>query len=148
MTYEEEINLYNWTKETCEFLDEERLYQQHCFDEWLLKICAGVFGVSFAFIEKLIDFSVAVWKPLLSASWFLFALCLVAEIFNFMNSEKLYRLDIISRQNDYDNQAHGKNLPTDLVRKTAFIGKYMNYVSFILFLAGIICLVSFIAKNI
>ena len=55
MTYEEKKELYNFHKENCDRIEKERLEQQHNFDSWLLKLCAGSFAVSFAFIEKLVD---------------------------------------------------------------------------------------------
>lgn len=147
MTYEENINLYNYLKEINIALEKERLYQQHSFDSWLLKICAGVFGVSFAFIDKLVEFTVANWKTLLIASWFLFAFCLVTEIFNFMNSERTYRLDIVNNGNKYMNEAHGEHLPTNLGKKSSKLSGLLNLISFILFFAGVVCLILFVAKN-
>ena len=147
MTYEEDINLYNYLKEINISLEKERLYQQHCFDSWLLKLCAGVFGVSFTFIDKLVDFSVAEYKLLLITSWLLFAFCLVTEIFNFMNSERLYRLSIVNNGNKYMNKAHGKHLPTNLGKKSSKLAGALNLISFILFFAGVVCLILFVAKN-
>ena len=62
MTYEEKKELYNFHKENCDRIEKEHLEQQHNFDSWLLKLCAGSFAVSFAFIEKLVDFSTATFK--------------------------------------------------------------------------------------
>ena len=53
MTYEEKKELYDFHKENCDRIEKERLEQQHNFDSWLLKLCAGSFAVSKPFFISL-----------------------------------------------------------------------------------------------
>jgi hypothetical protein len=52
-------------------------------DKWLITLSAGSFGLSFAFIEKLVPLSTAIDKPLLIAAWACFAVVIILELIAF-----------------------------------------------------------------
>lgn len=146
MTYEEQKNLYDFHKENSDRIEKERVFQQHSFDNWLLKLCGGSFAVSFAFIEKLIDFSIAICKPILIIGWSCFALCLVLSVFGFMNSEKLCHFAFNQEWDLYKNETENAQIPL----KNSFrsvIATHLNRISTLLFLGGIVCFIIFLAIN-
>lgn len=147
MTYEEKKILYDFHKENSDRIEKERSFQQHSFDSWLLKLCAGSFAVSFAFIEKLIDFSAAVCKPVLILGWICFSACLVLSVFGFMNSEKLCHIGFVNEWNKYKNETENKNIKISRNFRNR-IARFLNYASFALFTGGVLCLIIFLAKNI
>lgn len=146
MTYEEQKNLYDFHKENSDRIEKERVFQQHSFDNWLLKLCGGSFAVSFAFIEKLIDFSIAICKPILIIGWSCFALCLVLSVFGFMNSEKLCSKGFDNEWDLYRNETENTNIKHKK-SITGYIADFLNPLNFSLFAIGVLCLVIFLAKN-
>lgn len=146
MTYEQKNIIYNYHKEISEKIENERVFQQHNFDSWLLKLCAGSFAVSFAFIEKLINFNTAQCKYVLICSWLCFALCLIFSIFGFLNSERLFRFGYIQEWNEYKNETENANIKIKKSHRF-FIARFLNIFNFLLFTGGVLCLVFFVAKN-
>ncbi|MCR5494800.1 MAG: hypothetical protein K6F15_04105 [Treponema sp.] len=146
MTDSEKLSLYDMHKENAEKYEAERLYQQHNFDTWLLKLCAGSFAVSFAFIEKLIDFSIATNKCFVILSWTLFAFCLLLEIYGYLNTEKLCSNAFYAEWEKYKNETENAQIliKTDFRSK---ISKYLNKISFFTFMTGIVCLIIFVSIN-
>nr|DAT58915.1 MAG TPA: hypothetical protein [Caudoviricetes sp.] len=147
MTYEEKKELYNFHKENCDRIEKERLEQQHNFDSWLLKLCAGSFAVSFAFIEKLVDFSTATFKLFLFAGWLCFSLCLCLSVYAFLNTEKACHFAISQEWQQYKNETEETktNIKTNYRNIIAII---INKICFFLFFAGVLCLVIFLFINI
>lgn len=147
MTYEEKKALYDFHKENCDRIEKERIEQQHNFDSWILRLCAGSFAVSFAFIEKLVDFSKASCKPLLVSGWMCFSLCLCLSVYAFLNTEKACRFAIFQEWQQYKNETEEAKTK----EKTNFrniIAIIINKICFCLFFAGVLCLVIFLFINI
>lgn len=146
MTYEEQQNLYNFHKENSDRIEKEREFQQHSFDNWLLKLCGGSFAVSFAFVEKLIDFSIAICKPVLIAGWGSFALCLVLSVFGFMNSERLCHFAHEQEWNIYQNEVENAKIPLKKSFRSV-LAKHLNRINIFLFFIGTVCFFIFLAIN-
>lgn len=146
MTYQEKDILYKYHKENSEKIEQERIYQQHSFDNWILKLCSGSFAVSFAFIEKLIDFSVASAKFFLIIGWSSFALCLCLCVFGFFNSEKINRFAFKQEWIIYKNETENLNEKLKS-NKNIFIAKVLNFINYFLFVLGVLCLIIFLAIN-
>lgn len=135
MTYEEQKNLYSFHKENSDRIEKEREFQQHSFDNWLLKLCGGSFAVSFAFVEKLIDFSVAICKPVLIIGWSSFALCLILFIFGFMNSERLCHFAHEQEWDIYQNEVEDAKIPLKKSFRST-LANHLNKINIILFFCG------------
>lgn len=146
MDYESQKILFDFYTDQAEKIDKETLYQQHNFDEWLLKLCAGVFGVSFAFIEKLVNFSSAVVKPFLITGWSFFSICIILSIYSFLNTKMLLNHKYKNLWIKYENELSDDNKELKKTVKDK-IATFLTVFNFLLFIAGVICLILFISIN-
>lgn len=146
MTYEEKKELYNFHKENANKIENERITQQHNFDSWILKLCAGSFAVSFAFIEKLIDFSIATYKPILLIGWICFSLCLSLSVYSFLNTEKACAFAFFQEWEQYKNESENIKIKLKKNYRNIF-AIFINKICFTLFFAGVLCLIIFLFIN-
>lgn len=147
MTYKEKKALYDFHKENSGRIEDERIDQQHNFDTWILRLCGGSFAVSFAFIEKLVDFSVAVLKPVLVAGWLCFSLCLCLSVYSFLNTEKACRLAFLQEWEQYRNETENAGIKSRKNYRN-IISVLINNACFTLFLSGVLCVIIFLFINI
>lgn len=74
------------------YLEQEQFARQNIrdstsdFDRNLLALSSGALALSLAFIKDIVPLGQAVWLTLLYASWFLFALCILATVSSFQFS--------------------------------------------------------------
>ena len=135
--YEDNMRLWESFYQTCAAMDAR-------FDKALFAIAAGSFGISFAFIDKFVDISQAVYPTLLIASWACFAGCLIVMVIGHLLSAESYRRlrDEVARNMllQYDDKAVENKTLRDFVSPC-------NYIALLSYVGGIICLLLFVLLN-
>jgi hypothetical protein len=115
------------------------------FDNGLFTIAAGSFGVSFAFMDKIVPMQTAGYKPVLVAAWGLFAACLIVIILGHLLSAEAYR-----KLRDKVAQDMIRKYKGDLIEthNTLDLVSPCNYIAFIFFIGGVVCLLWFVLLNV
>jgi len=127
---------------------EVQITQDSLFNKYIITITAGLFGVSFAFIDKLVPFQTANYRAVMVCGWALFAATLVVAIVCHLVSSFIhgkYCQDVAE-----DIQRGYKGEPY-IQRKRWYYRWVLNalyVVSFLGFLGGIVCLILFVLLNI
>jgi hypothetical protein len=152
------INDYEYQKETYErqrkiYDDQMRLWETFNqtssemdarFDKALFTIAAGSFGLSFAFIDKIVTLSSAEYLPVLIASWACFSVCLIVMVLGHLLSAETYR-----RQRDEVAESmilQFKGKPTENKVTRDFVSP-CNYTALFMYIGGIVCLLLFVLLN-
>jgi len=144
MTREEISAEYDVWRQT---LIDGQKEQDDAFDKHILAFSAGSFGVSFAFIDKVVPLASAVCRGLLIAAWTCFAFVLILELIGFRVSSWTYlrkqfeanrvmELRLSGINADYKNNTPGEKLT-----------KWQNRLTLFLFIGGMICLILFTMIN-
>jgi hypothetical protein len=81
-----EAGLKNW-----KILTKGQVDQEKQFDKTAMTVAAGSFGISFAFIDKVVSLSVAVCKPVLAAAWACFGVCIILLLVGYRVSSVVFR---------------------------------------------------------
>jgi hypothetical protein len=115
------------------------------FDRALFTIAAGSFGLSFAFIDKLVPFASAKLAWVLVASWVCFALCLIVMVLGHLLSAEAYRRQRDNVARNMLLQFEGKPAEDAVTRDSV---SPCNYIALLAYTGGIICLLSFVLLNI
>lgn len=147
MDYESKKLLHEFYSKETKSIEEERLYQRHCFDSWILKLCAGSFAVSFAFVEKIINLTAAQWKLALLFSWLSFGLCLIVSVSGFLISEKVLLKQFHNEWKKYSDKINGIRDKIYTNRFYTTVSQLIDYLSVSLFFSGVLCQIIFIFKN-
>ena len=143
---------YNWklhedSVSRINMLNERQAAEDDKEDKWMMTIAAGSFGLSFAFIDKIVAVNQATHIPLLISAWSCFLAILAAGLIGFMVSS-------IGHTALADEEA--KNLALKYQRKDPEYKRrsiyfdpnaVLGYASILLFIGGSLCLILFIAKN-
>ena len=128
-------------------LNERQASEDDKKDKWMMSIAAGSFGLSFAFIDKIVPIESACYIPLLITAWSCFLGILLVGFIGFTVSALTHL---------YLAEEEAKNLPLKYEGKEPEYKKrsilfdpnaVLGYVSILLFIGGSLCLVMFIAKN-
>lgn len=71
------------------------------FDKQILFIASGALGISFTFINDIIDLSCSVWKGILFTSWILFALVILFSLLSHYYSKQAInnKMENIEKEN-------------------------------------------------
>lgn len=117
------------------------------FESSLMKLSAGSFGLSFAFIDKFVDFNNAKNPVFLKISWVSFALCLVFSLCGFLFSANGRLKTIKNMWIRYENEVNKKN-KKELKNHSDTLDSIFTILNLLLFFSGIICLIIFVFKNI
>jgi ABC-type siderophore export system fused ATPase/permease subunit len=114
------------------------------FDKALFAVAAGSFGLSFAFIDKIVSLASATYLSLLVTSWACFAVCLIVMVLGHLLSAKAYwkQRDNVAR--DMARQFEGKPTENKIARDSV---SPCNYIALSTYIGGIICLLLFVALN-
>jgi hypothetical protein len=155
--YEEQERIYQ--KDLHEY--QEKIYQDtmgewrdayntqvemdRIFNTSIVSSSAGAFGISFAFINTIVPVADAAFKYLLVASWSCFALCLIIMITSFLASAHLHYKICNEIAAGLEARYQGKQ-PNRKPRGGFVI--IINFISTILFMSGIICLIGFVLLNV
>jgi hypothetical protein len=114
------------------------------FDKTLFSIAAGSFGISFAFIDKIVPLAEASCPTVLVAAWACFSVCLVVTVLGHLISAETYRKQRDQIAINMGLQYEGKTV-TDTVTKDMV--SPCNYIALISYIGGIACLLSFVLLN-
>lgn len=118
------------------------------FDKWILTLAAGSFGLSFAFIDKIVvPLPSSSHRGLLLAAWVCFTAVLVLELYSFIISS-LTHSDMVREERKnivlkYQGKAPEYKTRSVFLNNVAVCG----YAALSIFVGGVICLFLFIAKN-
>jgi hypothetical protein len=138
--YEEAMKKHQW-------LSERQWDQCEKFDKFITTIAAGFFGVSFAFVDKIVPLQYASHLVLLAVSWGCFALCLVTEAISFRVSASVHGNLAGKTTQNYLLQIEGK-LTENKAEGDSFDSiAACNYSALLLFIGGFICFLLFVLLN-
>ncbi|MFZ4414198.1 MAG: hypothetical protein ACOYOV_14035 [Bacteroidales bacterium] len=118
------------------------------FETKITYISAGTLGLSFAFIEKIVNITNSTNKWLLILGWLLLCATLLINLMSHLISKRYaYKiedeLDELDSENEEDVNKFNKN-----VRKRNYITDIINFFSGIILILGIISIVIFASLNI
>lgn len=131
--------------------DSEKRYNDYKelmsrFWNWLLKLSAGSFGLSFAFMDKFVNLKNAKNIHILEFSWLCFALCLTFSLMDFLLSASDRMKTIKNNWIVYENEVNKTN--KEIIKsRFEFIDTLLIALNVLLFSAGIICLIIFVFRN-
>jgi hypothetical protein len=116
-------------------------------DKWLMALASGSFGLSFTFINSLIALENAAYKPLLISAWACFALVLVIQLVGFTVSAIRYTLMVDEADRNLPLKYEGRE--PEYKRRSIYFdpNHVMMYAALLIFFGGLICLLTFIARN-
>ncbi|MCL2381302.1 MAG: hypothetical protein FWC64_06875 [Treponema sp.] len=146
--YERKKEIYNgfskiWDEQRSVQLDADRRFHKN-----MLTIAAGSFGVSFAFINQIVPLATAHYTGILIAAWVLFGLSIIFAVLEPRIASVIQDmlLDDIEKaiESEYEGKLYrGKN------RKLVMLPtRILSWLAFILFTAGVVCLLYFVHTNI
>jgi hypothetical protein len=140
--------LYEANERLTDKLIETREKTDAFADKWLMTLGAGSFGLSFALIDTLVPLKSAAGKPLLIAAWSCFALVLVLELAGFVISSLRYTLMVAELDRNLPLKYEGKE--PEYKRRSIYFdpNRILMYAVLLIFLGGLVCLLSFVARNI
>ncbi|MCR5494804.1 MAG: hypothetical protein K6F15_04125 [Treponema sp.] len=150
MTKQEQYK-YNCWYYKATLKDSEKRYKNYFelmsrFWNWLLKLSAGSFGLSFVFIDKFVDLQNAKNIKILEFSWICFALCLIFSLVDFLLSASDRMKTIKNNWIAYENEVNKTN--KEIIKgHFEFIDSLLIALNILLFSAGIICLIIFVFLN-
>ena len=127
---------------------EVQIAQDSLFNKYITTITAGLFGVSFAFIDKLVPFQAADYRAVMVCGWALFAVTLVTAIVCHLVSSFIHSRYCEDIAEDIQRGYEGKPY---IQRKRWYYRWALNVLyitSFLGFLGGIVCLILFVTLNI
>ena len=150
--YESELREHNWklyeaSRRLWNTYNERQLDQNRQFDKWAMTVAAGSFGVSFAFIDRLVDMAAASHVGILIAGWTCFLSILLAGFVGFTASalghtrlakEEAEALTL--RQEGKQPEYKNRGILWDA-------NAVLTYAQILLFVGGAACLLMFLAKN-
>jgi hypothetical protein len=114
------------------------------FDNALFTVAAGSFGLSFAFIDKIIPLAYAKLTKVLVVSWVCFAVCLIVMVLGHLLSAEAYRKQRDNIARDMTLQFEGKPAEKTITRDSV---SPCNYIAIFAYVGGITCLLSFVLLN-
>jgi len=115
------------------------------YDNAILTLSAGVLAISLAFIKDIVPLNKSEYILLLKLSWWLFGASIVSTLISFVVSQLA-----IKRQLQYAKEYYleGKEESFDKKNRPALLTEFINYMSGVLFIAGIITTVCFVSANV
>jgi hypothetical protein len=142
--YERQRKIYDDQMRRWETFNKTSAEMDARFDRSLFTIAAGSFGLSFAFIEKIVPLATASTPHLLVLAWACFALCLIIIVSGHLLSAEAYRKqrDDVAREMvlHFDGKTVEEKTDRDFVSPC-------NYAALFMYTGGIICLLLFILLN-
>jgi hypothetical protein len=142
--YERQKKIYEDNMHQWEIFNNISVSMDARFDKALFTIAAGSFGLSFAFIDNIVPLASAVSMPVLIASWACFAGCLIVMVLGHLLSAEAYRKQRDGIAKDMTLQFNSEPVeetnPVDVISPC-------NYISLVLYIGGIVCLLLFVLTN-
>jgi hypothetical protein len=137
--------VYEDARKDWEFYVQKNEKTCEYFDKNIITVATASFGVSFAFIDKIVNVAAASYKLLLIVAWAFFAASIMISLFSFLKGARIFRKLAEKVIQDADARYQGKEVPE--IKDKYNIIPMLSIFSFISFLGGMACLVSFIALN-
>ena len=142
--YERQRKIYDDNMRLWELFNQTSKEMDARFDKVLFTIAAGSFGLSFAFMDKIVPPKGAAHPTLLIAAWACFAFCLIVMVLGHLLSAQAYRKqrDEIARSMvlEFEGKSSHEREVRDYVSPC-------NYVALIAYIGGIVCLLMFVLLN-
>jgi hypothetical protein len=135
--YDNQILLWETFHKTASEMDAR-------FDRTLFAVAAGSFGLSFAFIDKIVSLASARLTGVLVTAWACFAGCLIVVVLGHLLSAEAYRRQRDDIAKDMTLQFEGKFTKNKTTRD--FVSP-CNYIALFAYIGGIVCLLSFVLLN-
>jgi len=137
-----EAGLKNW-----EILNDGQVDQEKQFDKITMTVAAGSFGISFAFIDKVIPLSAAVYKPVLAAAWACFGICILLLLIGYRIGSIVYRAMSEEEKRNIENMY--ENRPIAYKKRNTFLNacEICNNLTLLANAGGIVCLILFVFLN-
>jgi hypothetical protein len=147
LNLEEKWKIYDSSQHYIDECNRRQWDQDAKSDKWILTLASGSFGLSFAFIDKIVDLSASSCRELLLSAWACFAAVLVIELCGFMISSFIHSSKAREERENISLKYEGKT--PDYKDRTVFLNTVAacGYVSMLSFTGGVVCLLLFIAKN-
>jgi hypothetical protein len=151
-TYEKSINEHNWKlynahMDRIKQFEQRQANEDDKTDRWMMTMASGSFGLSFAFIDKIVPLKGAVNIMLLISAWSCFLSVLVIGIIGFTVSSflhlKLSAVEADALRLKYEGKEPEYKKRSILFSASAILG----YASILVFIGGSICLILFITTN-
>ena len=124
-------------------IDVEREASRH-FDKYILTLAAGTFGLSLLFVERIAPHPKDGTEWLLIAAWVAFGASILSTLVSFLSGQESCSKEIEILDGKYRGDIKdGKEI------KNRFLTwiKWLNRVSMILFIVGVVFLIIFSALN-
>ncbi|GHT57940.1 hypothetical protein FACS1894109_11180 [Spirochaetia bacterium] len=135
--YDDSMRLWDTFNSTAAEMDAR-------FDKALFTVAAGSFGISFAFIDKIVPVAKAANPVLIVVSWACFAACLIITVLGHLLSANAYRKHRDNTTKEMYAQIDGVPIETKRIRN--FVSP-CNYLAIISYAGGIVCLLLFVLLN-
>jgi quinol-cytochrome oxidoreductase complex cytochrome b subunit len=121
-------------------------YSSEQFDKNVLYIASGALGISFAFIEKIVELKYAVCKGYLFASWYLFATVIFVSMVSHFVSIRVISWSIRNHVYQDESEEVLKTYTTKQQKQSRWI-KSLNLFMMVGLVCGIISFIMFINYN-
>jgi hypothetical protein len=145
--YERQKEIYGMFAGDLKHYRQVQLHEDNQFCKYTAMFAAGAFGVSFAFIDKIVPFQEALYKPVIVAGWACFAVTLFINVAIHLISSAIHHryYDMISDnvQRGYD----GKPLRPYKRWYSGWVMAVLYWFDFMSFLGGLACLIAFVLLN-
>ena len=139
--------LYESSRSRIDSLTQSQYEEADKLDKWMMTIAAGSFGLSFAFIDKIVPITQAAHIPFLITAWACFLSILIINFIGFIVSSLGHK--ILAEEEARILELKYQNIKTEYKKRSVFFdpGIVLGYISILLFIGGSLCLLVFIAKN-
>jgi hypothetical protein len=140
--------LYEASERYTDKLIETQQKTDYLAAQWIFTLSGGSFGLSFAFIEKLVPLQTATHKPLLIAALACFVLVFVLEFIGMAISSLRYTLLVAEADRNLALKYKGRE--PEYKKRSIFFdpNSAIMYAVLLIFFGGFVCLLTFIAQNI
>jgi hypothetical protein len=117
------------------------------FDKWLLTLASGSFGLSFAFIDRIVPLSESSCRALLLAAWACFAAVLVLQLAGFIISSLVHSAMADEERENIELRYEGQTAENK--DRSIFFNSVAvcGHASLLSFIGGVVYLLLFIARN-
>lgn len=139
--------LYEASYKQYDMLSKRQWEQDASCDKWTMTVAAGSFGVSFAFIDKIVDIKNAAFIGVLIGGWSCFLAILTLGFIGFTISSLIHSL--MAKEEVEALDLKYKGIDPEYKNRSIFFGinSVLGYLQILLFIGGSICLFLFIGKN-
>ncbi|MDR0403493.1 MAG: hypothetical protein LBH35_07910 [Treponema sp.] len=147
LSQKEKWRIYEASQHYIDQCNQRQRDQDAKSDKWILTLAAGSFGLSFAFIDKIVPLSSSSYRELLIAAWACFAAVLILELAGFAVSSFIHSSMANAERKNILLKYQGET-PENKDRTIFFNGVAVcGHISMLSFAGGVVCLLLFIAKN-